>query len=188
MNNRTIPFKQRPLDIAIVVFFLVNLLFITYVVDFEQLVIPDPSHFTYPAWPPPVAVDVIHWYGRTFDPLLMARPVWWKMTIVIDNVFFGPFYLLAIYAYVKGKDWIRIPSFWYSAMLFTNVLIILGEERFGPYAAPHFPVVLMLNLPWLLFPLVITARMARSPEPFREPLGRRAGSTQSIRADTAGAS
>jgi len=170
MSHQTIPLKRRPLDIAILGFFLVNLLFITYVVDLEQLVIPDPAHFTYPLWPPRPAVDLIHWYGRTFDPVLIARPVWWKMTIVIDDVLFGPFYLFAIYAFIKGKSWIRIPSFWYSAMLFTNVVIILAEERFGSYATPQFPLVLLLNLPWLLFPLVITARLARSADPFSEPL------------------
>jgi hypothetical protein len=168
MTNRTIPLKRRPIDVAILGFFLVNILFITYIVDAEQLIIPDASHFTYPLWPPRVAVDLIHWYGRTFDPVLIARPVWWKMTIVIDDVLFGPFYVVAIYAFTKGKNWIRIPSFWYSAMMFTNVAIILGEERFGTYATPLFPLVLMLNLPWLLFPLIITARMAWSSEPFSE--------------------
>jgi hypothetical protein len=170
MDTPAIPLKRRPVDIAILVFFFVNLLFISYVVDIEQLTIPDAAHFTYPAWPPPPAVDLIHWYGRNFDPVLIARPVWWKMTIVIDDVLFGPFYVFAIYAFIKGKNWIRIPSIWYSAMLFTNVVIILGEERFGAYPAPNFLLVLALNLPWLLFPLIITARMAASPEPFTERL------------------
>ena len=170
MTTQTIPLKRRPLDIAILAFFLVNILFISYLVDIEQLTIPDASHFTYPAWPPRAAVDVIHWYGRNFDPVLIARPVWWKMTIVIDDALFGPFYLFAIYAFIKGKSWIRIPSIWYSAMMFTNVVIILGEERFGAYATSHFPLVLALNLPWLLFPLIITARMASSAEPFTERL------------------
>jgi hypothetical protein len=31
-------------------------------------------------------------------------------------------------------------------------------------------VVLLLNLPWLLFPLIITARLARGPDPFGETL------------------
>ena len=184
MSNQTIPLKRRPLDIAILGFFVINLLVITYVVDFEQLIIPDASHFTYPLWPPRAAVDVIHWYGRTIDPVLIARPVWWKMTIVIDDLLFGPFYVFAIYAFIKGKNWIRIPSVWYSAMLFTNVLIILGEERFGAYATPQFPVVLMLNLPWLLFPLIITARMARSPEPFSEKLAAPAAPTVAAPART----
>ena len=166
MNRRSIPLSHRPGDFPLLVFFATNLLFITYIVDLEQLVIPDPSHFTYPLWPPPPAVNLVHWWGRTFDPVLMARPPWWKMTIWIDALFFGPFYLIALYAYLKGRDWIRIPSIIYSSVLITNVLIILSEERYGAYATPHWTVVLLANLPWLLFPLYILYRMGRSPHPF----------------------
>jgi hypothetical protein len=168
MDKRPIPLSKRPGDIAILVFFLINILFITYIVDIEQLIIPDPSHFTYPLWPPPTAVDLIHWWGRTFDPVLLARPAWWKVTIWIDSLFFGPFYIVAIYAYVTGKDWIRIPSIIYGSTLITNVLIILGEEIYGIHATPHLPVVLMANLPWLLFPIYIIYRMWRSEHPFTQ--------------------
>ena len=104
MNRQIIPLSKRPGDIAILAFFLINILFITYIVDLEQLVIADPVHFTYPFWPPPIAVDAIHWWGRTFDPVLLARPAWWKVTIWIDALFLGPFYFVAIYAYIKGKE------------------------------------------------------------------------------------
>jgi EXPERA (EXPanded EBP superfamily) len=165
-DREVIPLSQRPIDIAIVAFFLVNLLFITYVVDLEQLVIANPAHFTYPLWPPRPAVDAIHWWGRTFDHLQDARPVWWKMTIWIDDLLYGPFYAIAIYAFVKGKEWIRIPSVFYAGMLFATVVIILGEEKAGPYASPNFAMVLFANLPWLLFPIVIAVRMWGSSTPF----------------------
>jgi hypothetical protein len=168
MIRQSIPFTKRHLDIAILAFFLVNILFITYVVDIEQLTIPDSADFHYPIWPPPAAVNIIHHYGESLDPLLMARPPWWKATIWIDAVMFGPFYLVAIYAYLKGKEWIRIPSIIYSSMLITNVIIILSEELYGIHAAPNAPVVLMLNLPWLAFPAIIIYRMWRSPHPFTE--------------------
>jgi emopamil binding protein len=159
MSSESIPFRKRKLDWAFVGFFLINLFFITYIVDFEQIVIPDPYHFQYPLWPPASFVDMVHNYGSSLDPLLMARPVWWRMTIWIDSLFYGPFYAVAIYAFVKGKDWIRIPSIFYSGMMFAGVSIILGEEFAGPNATPHFPSVLALNLPWLLFPLFLTARL-----------------------------
>ncbi|HLY30331.1 MAG TPA: emopamil-binding family protein [Ktedonobacterales bacterium] len=165
-RRQRIPLAQRTLDLAIIVFFLVNLLFITYVVDLEQLVIANPAHFSYPIWPPAPAVDAIHWWGRTFDPVLLARPVWWKMTIWLDDLGFGPFYLVAIYAFIAGKDWIRLPSVIYGAMLFTVVVIILGEEFAGANATPHFPIVLLANLPWLVFPIIIIARMWRTEHPF----------------------
>jgi hypothetical protein len=168
MTSRLIPLSKRPGDIAILAFFLVNLLFITYVVDFEQLTVPDSAHFTYPAWPPPAAVDMVHNYGRTFDPLLMARPPWWKATIWIDALIFGPFYLVGIFAYITGRAWIRIPSIIYSTMLITNVIIILSEEIYGVHAAPNLPVVLLLNFPWLALPLYIIYRMWRDPHPFTQ--------------------
>jgi hypothetical protein len=164
--NPTIPLSQRRLDIFILGFFIINLLFITYVVDLEQLVIPDASNFTYPIWPPAPAVDLIHRYGSTIDPLLIARPPWWKMTIWIDVLFFGPFYACAIYAFVKGREWIRTACFVWSGMMLSNVLIILGEEIAGPHASPQLPLVLLLNGPWLLMPFVVIHRMARSPHPF----------------------
>jgi hypothetical protein len=143
MRLTAIPLFQRRIDLAILAFFVVNLLFITYVVDIEQLIIADPAHFTYPLWPPPPAVDVIHWWGHTFDPVLLARPVWWKMTIWIDALGFGPFYVVAIYTFITGKDWIRLPSLLYSAVMLTNVTIILGEE----YAGAYSPMVYFLPLP-----------------------------------------
>lgn len=163
------PLSRRRGDLVFIAFFLVNLLFITYVVDLEQLVIADPYHFTYPLWPPAPAVDAIHWWGSTFDPLLMARPVWWKMTIWLDNLLFGPFYVAAIYAFINGKNWIRVPALVYSGTLFANVVIILGEELAGPHASPNFPVVLLANLPWLLMPVALAVRMARGAWPFAAP-------------------
>jgi len=164
--RQVVPLSQRRGDILIVAFFLLNLCFITYIVDFEQLVIPDPSHFVYPIWPPHAMVDLVHWWGHTFDPLLMARPVWWKVTILFDAVFFGPFYACAIYAYLKGKAWIRLPSIVWASMLFTVTTIIVFEEIYGPYRSPQLPIVLLANAPWILFPIFVAYRMGRSPQPF----------------------
>ena len=106
-TRQVLPIKKRPIDMYFVGFFLLNVLFITTIVDIEQLVIDDPSDFEYPLWPPAPFVDLIHWYGSNFDPPLMARPAWWRATIWIDQLFFLPFYLAAIHAFIKGKGWIR---------------------------------------------------------------------------------
>jgi hypothetical protein len=166
--RRSILLRERRTDLIFLAFFFVNILFITYIVDFEQLVIADPSNFSYPVWPPPFMVDIIHAYGRTFDPVLIARPPWWKATIWIDVLFFGPFYAVAIYAFIKGKEWIRIPSIIYASVIMTNVTIILSEEIFGPYASPQLGIVLLLNAPWLLIPAFLIWRMWRSEHPFSE--------------------
>jgi hypothetical protein len=162
----SIPIGQRRLDLVFVAFFLINLLFITYIVDFEQLVVADPSQFTYPVWPPGPLIDLVHWWGRTYDPVLLARPAWWKATIWIDALLFGPFYVVAIYAFVRGREWIRLPSVIWASVMLTNVTIILSEEMFGPSATPQLPMVLLANLGWLAMPLLLIGRMARTEHPF----------------------
>jgi hypothetical protein len=161
IGRMTVPLRERKYDLVFLVFFVINAGFITYIVDLEQLVIPDPAHFTYPLWPPPPLVDLVHWYGNTYDPLLIARPPFWRMTIWIDVIFFGPFYLAAIYAFIRGRNWIRVPALVWSGTMLANVLIILMDERYGVTPAPNFGFVLLLNVPWLTFPLLMILRMWR---------------------------
>lgn len=165
-----VPLSARKLDWIIIGFFLINLTFITYVVDLEQLVIDDPGNFEYPLWPIPPLVDLVHWWARNFDPLQWARPPWWRATIWIDVLFFGPFYAFALYAFIKGRDWIRKPAFLWSAVMMTNVTIIMFEEYAGPHATPAPLIVTAANLPWFLFPVLVIARMWKSEHPFTRPV------------------
>jgi hypothetical protein len=160
------PLRNRPVDIAIVVFFLVNLFFITYMVDVEQLVIANPDDFEYPLWPPAWLIDLVHWYGRRFDPVLMARPAWWRATIWIDSLFFGPYYAVAIYAFVKGRNWIRFVSIVWASVMLTNVTIILFEEVNGVHASPELMRVFLANACWVIFPVIVLYRMWQSENPF----------------------
>ena len=148
--RETIPLRERPVDIALLVFFAFNLLFVSYVISLEQIVIADPNNFAYPAWPPRFMVDLIHSYGHRMDPVLMARPTW---------------YACAIFAYWRGKEWIRIPSIMYASVMVALVSVILAEEIAGAHAAPNPAAVVALNAPWILFPLVILGRMAFSVHP-----------------------
>jgi hypothetical protein len=161
MRANTIPFRRRKIDWVIVLFFLINLFFITYIVDIEQLIIPDPYHFVQPLWPPAPLIRMVHAYGTAYDPLLMARPQWWKDTIWLDVVLYGPYYLVAVYAFVRGREWIRVPTIFYAGMLFADVFIILGEELAGAHASPQPLLVVSLNLPWLLIPILLILRMWR---------------------------
>jgi len=54
-------------------------------------------------------------------------------------------------------------------MMFMGVTVILGEEFAGPYATPYLPLVLVLNLPWLLMPIFLTFRL-RKEHPFTREL------------------
>jgi hypothetical protein len=166
MPANSLPLSKRPVDIALIVFFIINLFFITYIIDLEQLVIADANHFQYPLWPPAKMVDLVHWYGHRFDPVLIARPAWWRATIWIDSLFFGPFYVFAIYAYAKGLRWIRLISIVWASVMLTNVTIILFEEINGEHASPELMRVLLANAAWVIFPVIVLFRMWKSENPF----------------------
>lgn len=151
------------LDVLLIVFFAVNATVVTYMIDLEQLVIADPRDFDYPLWPPAPVVDLVHWWGETYDPLLLARPPFWRMTIWIDVLYFGPFYFVALYAFLRRRDWIRVPALVWSGMMLANVLIILMEEAYGQHATDHLGMVLAANASWLLVPLLVIWRMRRGP-------------------------
>jgi hypothetical protein len=166
-----IPLSRRPLDAVLIGFFVFNFAFITYTFDVEQVLILDTSNFEYPLWPPAAVIDLAHWYGRTWDPALLARPAWWRATIWIDLLVFGPFYAAAIYAYWKGKDWIRIPSVMWASIMMTNVTIILFEEVKGTYASDSLGMVFGANASWFVVPIIVLARMWNAEHPFTEAVG-----------------
>ena len=85
-------------------------------------------------------------------------------------LFFGPYYVAAIYAFIKGKEWIRIPTFIYSSILFTNVFIIMSEEYWGPHATSSLFIVTMANAPWFLFPIFLIWKMWKNEHPFSRQL------------------
>jgi EXPERA (EXPanded EBP superfamily) len=156
-----VPLRRRRFDVIFIAFFIVNLGFITYFFDIEQITVPNAIHMAhYPAWPPAPVVNLVQWYGRHWDPLLMARPAFFRATIWIDVIAFGPFYAFAIYAFVRGRDWIRVPALVWSGIMMANVAIILFEERYGVYRTPHFGMVLGANLTWFLLPVAVIVRMS----------------------------
>ena len=85
-----LPLSKRPVDILLIIFFSINLFFVTYIADLEQLVISNPNKLNYPIWPPAAFVDLVRGYARTFDPVLMWRSARQRATIWIDGLFFGP--------------------------------------------------------------------------------------------------
>lgn len=70
----------------------------------------------------------MHGWERSFDPLLLARPAWYRATIWLDVLAFDPFHAAAIYAFARGREWIRLPSVISASMHFTKVFIILFDE------------------------------------------------------------
>ena len=81
------------------------------------------------------------------------------------GIVYGPFYLVLVYAFVRGANWIRIPALIYiGAMVYGMIQFLYWEFALG-MPPRNLPVFFAFNLPYLVVPLLLGLRMRR-PEPF----------------------
>jgi hypothetical protein len=81
---------------------------------------------------------------------------------------YGPFYLVLVYALVRGRNWIQLPAVIYATMISSITgIIVFGVEFFGePEFQTQNPAkFLAFNVPYVAIPLLLLIRM-RKPMPF----------------------
>jgi hypothetical protein len=81
---------------------------------------------------------------------------------------YAPFYLVLVYALIKGKNWIQLPSVIYATMIVTLTgIVVFGVEFLGEpeYRTPNPLGFLAYNTLYVFIPLLLLIRM-RKPEPF----------------------
>ncbi len=123
-------------------------------------------------------------YAAGTDPMLIANPRFVQIgTGFVSAVLFGVFYLVLIYALVRGRNWIRLPAVFYAGMITANTVLYLGVGLFGDaplfhhacstgcvdfdYGFQNATKALAYNSPYVLVALLLVARMWRS-EPFTD--------------------
>jgi hypothetical protein len=81
---------------------------------------------------------------------------------------YGPFYLVLVYAFIKGKNRIHVPAIMYgTAISVITGVIVFGVEFFGEpeWRCQNPGKFLPLNLPYVLIPILLIIRM-RKAQPF----------------------
>ena len=86
-------------------------------------------------------------------PLAERKFDWVFLGFFLFNLFFITYFVDV------EQDWIRLPTIIYATILFTNVVIILFEEKLGIHKADNFAMVFGSNLAWLVFPVLLVIRM-----------------------------
>lgn len=71
----------------------------------------------------------------------------------------APFYLLAIYAFLRRRNWIRLPAMGYCTVLLTIMPIVLGEQYFGEHATDKPLLVTAVYSAYVVMPLLLLARV-----------------------------
>lgn len=155
-----LPLRRRPLDAVLVACFVV---FSVSSLVYEQYVVFGIDLST--------TTDVFgrswYWYARTFDPVFLDPPLWLRIMCSIDAYVFGTCYLVFIFAFVKGRNWVRVPALLYGAAIVYSTLVYFGWEFLDAEnrARADLLAVFVVNIPYTLVPLLLMWRV-RNPEPF----------------------
>jgi hypothetical protein len=95
-----------------------------------------------------------------------VKKVWevflWLMC-TIDGFVFGPFYLVLIAAFVREREWIRIPALVYASAIVYSTVIYFGVELVEEGHRANLPMVVLINIPYTIVPLLLAYRVRRAP-------------------------
>lgn len=154
--------RQRPFDIVFLVFFSWALLtcIISDAVPTLGIVQAPDSPNIFAQWN--------YAYASVNDPLFLNPPAWMRFVTGLSAFVYAPFYVVLVYALVRGLNWIQLPAVMY-ATLITGItgVVVFGVEFFGEpeWRTPNPAGFLAFNLPYVLIPLILLIRM-RKPDPF----------------------
>ena len=154
---------MRPLDAVLIGWFCVGLA-VTFLVDIEAVLVQRPDLYGLdaahtPLWPPEPCVRAVRWWSAAADPLMHARPVWFRAAIWVEVLVQAPFYAVAIYAFVRQRSWVRVPAIVYATVLLTIMPIVLAEQYFGPHASRRPLLVTAVYGAYVLMPVLLLVRV-----------------------------
>lgn len=111
------------------------------------------------------------------ETLILQNPRFVQVTVgYVSALLFGGFCLVLVYAFVRGRDWIRLPAVFYAGMVVMGTAVylavgILGDAPLfqracGPdstfdYKFANAALSLAYNLPYPVVALLLVARMWR---------------------------
>jgi hypothetical protein len=177
--REVIPFYKRPWDILPVLLFLLCI-YIAAFYDSAQAFSPagtgkewGMSHeFAKTAiWPPKKYYDFLIEFCYKSDQLLCVNPVWFKVMTTIAVSYNLPYYFLALYAFLSGKEIIRTASLIWSIVMTIFLWTMIAEQKYGEYKSQDFdalfvPYVAFTIIPWFVFLRVL------GPHPFTRAVTR----------------
>jgi hypothetical protein len=163
-NRRIVPLRERPGDWLFVLafsFFAFSSFFSDSLVARGIPLAPDSPSF----W-----ARASYRYAAGTDPLLLHPPISLEIQTFVSAFVFGPFYLVLVYAFATGRDWVRMPAVVYVAAMVYGMVVFLGTEFLGGMPPTNLAKFFGFNLPYLVMPLLLGIRM-RGRHPFSRPGG-----------------
>jgi hypothetical protein len=83
----------------------------------------------------------------------------------IDEWVYGPMYLVLIDAFVRRREWIRLPGLLYCGAIIYSTLVYFLTEFLTEGHRANLAMVTLVNLPYTIVPCLLVWRLWR-PHPF----------------------
>jgi hypothetical protein len=147
------PVSRSPLDLTLVVFFAISVLYGLLFSLPEGLGVPvSPDS----PWPP---LRSLHGWAVAQEPAHLDPPPVLLASCLLDGFFLTPVLVVIIYGLVQRRGWVRTPSLVYAGAAVTNMFFYFFQTFTGPHPPINLAVYLPFNLPWLIAPIVLGIRV-----------------------------
>jgi len=144
---------RRPLDLALVLFFSVSVLYGFLFSLPEGLGVPVAPDSP---WPP---LRALHGWAVAEEPAHLDPPPGLIASCLFDGFVQAPALLFVIVGLVRGRAWLRPLGLVHAGAATTNMLLYFAQTFLGPHPPPNVAYYLAFNLPWLVAPIALGARV-----------------------------
>jgi hypothetical protein len=139
---------RRPFDLALALFFSISVLYGFLFSLPEGLGVPVAADSP---WPP---LRWLHDWAVAEEPAHLDPP-----PNLIASCRFDGFFQAPVLLFVRLRPWLRPLALFYAGAAATNMFFYFTQTFLGPHPPPNVVYYLAFNLPWLIAPLALGARV-----------------------------
>jgi len=144
---------RRPLDAALIVFFVVAIAYGLLFSLPEGLGVPVSADSP---WPP---LRWLYDWAIAEEPAHLDPPPALIATCLFDGLFQAPVLLFIVYGLARQRPWLEPLGLVYAGAAVTNMFFYFMQTFLGPSPPPNTGYYLAFNLPWLVAPAVLGIRV-----------------------------
>ena len=150
------PIARRPLDLGLLLFFSISILYGFLFSLPEGLGVPVSADSP---WPP---LRSLHEWAVEQEPAHLHPPANLIAACLFDGLFQAPMLCFLMWGLIRQSPAIKVPVLIYVGAAVTNMFFYFAETFMGPHPPQNLWVYLPANLPWLIAPIILAWRV-RSP-------------------------
>ena len=102
-------------------------------------------------------------YGE-WDPLFLNVPSWLRVMCTIEVFLFGPLYVVCAYGLQTRRAWLPSVALPFCGALIYSTLVYFALEYIERLPGTNLEMVVLVNVPWTICPLLLVFRLLFSPE------------------------